>query len=101
MQVEGLATGQPPTPAFLRMLVESGERVAEFYAKSVTVHEIKFLENKCLVLKCEGIKGVLSKYVKLLDWTLLKVCLKDQQLLKYINMKLWDKMMNKIFIERN
>ena len=52
------------------------------------MHRIKFLENKYLVLKCEGIKGVLSKYVKLLDWTTLKVCLKDQQLLRYIDMKL-------------
>jgi hypothetical protein len=90
LQVKGLATGQPPTPAFFRMLVESGERVAEFCAKSVRVHGIKFLENKCLVLKCEGIKGVLSKYVRLLVWTTLKVFLKDQQLFKYIDMKLSD-----------
>jgi len=90
LQVKGLATGQPPTPAFFRMLVESGRRVAEFCAKSVRVHGIKFLENKCLVLKCEGIKGVLSKYVKLLVWTTLKVFLKDQQLFKYIDMKLSD-----------
>ncbi len=54
------------------------------------MHRIKFLENECLVLKCEGIKGVLSKYVKLLDWTTLKVCLNNQQLLKYIDMKLCD-----------
>ena len=53
-------------------------------------HRIKFLENKYLVLKCEGIKGVLLKYVKLLDWTTLKVFLKDQQLFKYIDMKLSD-----------
>ncbi len=38
----------------------------------------------------EGIKGILSKYVKLLDWTTLKVCLKDEQLLEYIDMKLCD-----------
>ncbi len=82
LQVKGLATGQPPTPAFLRMLVERGRRVAEFCATSVRVNGIKFLENKCLVLKCGGIKGVLSKYVELLDWTTLKVCLRDQQLLK-------------------
>ncbi len=42
------------------------------------------------MLKCEGIKGVLLKYVKLLDWTTLKVFLKDQQLFKYIDMKLSD-----------
>ena len=90
LQVKCLATGQPPTPAFFRMLVESGRRVAEFCEKSVRVHGIKFLENKCLVLKCEGIKGVMSKYVKLLVWTTLKVFLKDQQLFKYIDMKLFD-----------
>ena len=56
LQVKGLATGQPPTPAFFRVLVESGERVAEFCAKSVRVHGIKFLENKCLVLKCEPVR---------------------------------------------
>ncbi len=67
LQIKGLALGQLPTPAFLRMLVESGERVAEFCAKRVRVHGIKFLENKCLVLKCERIKGVLLKYVKLMD----------------------------------
>ena len=66
------------------MLVESGERVAEFCAKSVRVHGIKFLENKCLVLKYEGIKGVLLKYVKLLDWTTLKV---DWTTLKVDNIK--------------
>ena len=91
LQVKGLAPGQPPAaPAFFRMLVESGRRVAEFCAKSVRVHGIKFLENKCLVLKCEGIKGALSKYVKLLDWTRLKNFLKDQQLFKYVDMKLSD-----------
>ncbi len=90
LQVKGLATGQPPTPAFLRMLVESSRRVSQFCATSVRVHGIKFLENECLVLKCEGIKGVLSKYVKLLDWTTSKVFLKDQQLSKYIDMKLSD-----------
>ncbi len=72
------------------MLVESGRRVSELCAKSVRVHGIKFLENKCLVLKYEGLKGVLSKYVKFLDWTTLKVFLRDQQLFKYIDMKLSD-----------
>ncbi len=38
LQIKGLAMGQPPTPAFLRMLVESSERVADFCAKSVRVH---------------------------------------------------------------
>ncbi len=57
-QIMGLATGQPPISAFLRMLVERGERVAKFCAKSVGVHRIKLLENKCLVLKCEGISLV-------------------------------------------
>ncbi len=42
------------------------------------------------MLKCEGRKGVLLKYVNYLDWTMLKACLKDQQLLKYIDMKLGD-----------
>ncbi len=61
LQVKGLATGLPPTHAFFRMLVESCRRVAEFCATSVRLQHdgIKFLENKCLVLKCEGIKGVL------------------------------------------
>ncbi len=79
--------GQPPR---LPQRRAGAARVAEFCAKSVRVHGIKFLEYKCLVLKYEGIKGVLSKYVKLLDWTTLKVFLKDQQLFKYIDMKLSD-----------
>ncbi len=38
LQIKGLAMGEPPTPAFFRMLVENGERVADFCAKSVRVH---------------------------------------------------------------
>jgi hypothetical protein len=51
------------------------------------------------VFKCEEIAGVLLKYVKFLDGTMLKVCLKDQQLLKNIDMQLCDNGEN--IIERN
>ncbi len=53
----GLAHGTASSANLLEdHLVQSGERVTEFCAKSVRVHGIKFLENQCLVLKCEGIK---------------------------------------------
>ena len=45
LELVGQGPGQA-TPAFLRILVESSERVAEFCLKSVRVHEIKFLENR-------------------------------------------------------
>ncbi len=42
------------------------------------------------MFKCEGITGVLLKYIDFLDGTMLKACLKDQQLLKNIDMQLCD-----------
>ncbi len=43
-------------------------QAAEFCPKFVRVHGIKFLENRCLQLKCAGIRGVLrenGKFFKL------------------------------------
>ena len=62
----------------------------EFCPKCVRRHGIEFLENRCLVLKCEGKIGVLLKYVKVLDGTMLNACLtrKDQQSSKCIDIVL-------------
>ena len=52
------------------------------------------------MLKCVGIKRVLLEYVKFLDGTMLNACLKDQQLLKYIDINICVTM-KKNSIERN
>jgi hypothetical protein len=72
------------------LLVEICERVAELCSKFVRAHGIEFLENRCLVLKCAAMRGVLMKNDMFLDWTILKACLKDQQVLPCIDMKLCD-----------
>ncbi len=72
------------------LLVEIGERAAELCPKFVRGHGIEFLENRCLVLKCAEMRGVLMKNGMFFDWTMLKVCLKDQQVLLCIEMKLCD-----------
>ena len=49
------------------LFIECGKRLAEFCTKFVRGHRIKFLENGCLVLTCEGLKGFLLKYVKFIS----------------------------------
>ncbi len=64
------------------LLVEIGEGVAELCPKFVREHGIEFLENRCLVLKCAAMRGVLMKNGMFFDWTMLKACLKDQTVLQ-------------------
>ncbi len=54
------------------LLVKLGERVAKFCSNFVREHGIEFLENRCLVLKCAAMRGVLMKNGMFLDWTRLK-----------------------------
>ena len=72
------------------LLVEIGERIVELCPKFVREHGIEFLENRCLVLRCAAVRGVLMKNGMFLNWTILKACLKDQQVLQCIDMKLCD-----------
>jgi hypothetical protein len=59
---KGMATGHSPSAGFLEdVLVEIGERIAELCPKIISGHGIKFIENRCLVLKCTGMRGVLMK----------------------------------------
>ncbi len=58
----GHGNGTSPSACFLEdVLVEIGERTAELCPKIIRGHGIKFLENRCLVLKCAGMRGVLMK----------------------------------------
>ncbi len=38
------------------LIVEISERVTELFPKFVREHDIKFLEIRCLVLKCAGMR---------------------------------------------
>ncbi len=59
---KGMATGHSPSVGFLEdVLVEIGERTAELCQKIISGHGIGFLENRCLLLKCAGMRGVLMK----------------------------------------
>ena len=71
------------------LLVEIDERVAELCSKFVREHCIEFLENRRLVLKCAAMRDLMKNGVFLV-WTMLKACLKDQQVLQCINVKLCD-----------
>jgi hypothetical protein len=54
--------GTSPSAGFLEdVLVEISERTAELCPKIIRGHGIKFLENRCLVLKCAGTRGVSMK----------------------------------------
>ncbi len=58
----GHGNGTTPSPCFLEdVLVEISERTAELCPKIIRGHRIEFLENRCLVLKCAGMRGVLMK----------------------------------------
>jgi hypothetical protein len=51
-----------PSTGFLEdVLVDIGKRTAELCPKIIRGHGIEFLENRCLVLKCTGMRGVLMK----------------------------------------
>ncbi len=51
-----------PSSGFLEdVLVEIGERTAELCQKIIRGHGIKLFENRSLVLKCAGMRGVLMK----------------------------------------
>ena len=75
LQVKGLATGR-------RISCRSSRRdqweSRGALSKFVRGHCIEFLKNRCLVLKCVAMRGVLMKNGMFLDWTMLKACLKDQ-----------------------
>ncbi len=59
---QGLGHGTSPSACFLEdVLVESSERVVKLCTKFVSGHVIAFLENRCLVLKRAGMRGVLMK----------------------------------------
>ncbi len=51
-----------PSAGFLEdVLVEISERTAELCPKIIRGHGIKLFENRCLVLKCAGMRGNLTK----------------------------------------
>jgi hypothetical protein len=51
-----------PSAGFLEDVpVEIGKRTADLCPKIIRGHGIKFLENRCLVLKCAGMMGDLMK----------------------------------------
>ncbi len=59
---QGHGNGTSPGAGFLEdVLVEISERTAELCPKIIRGHGIEFLENRCLVLKCAGMRGVLMK----------------------------------------
>jgi hypothetical protein len=54
--------GASPSAGILEdVLVEIGERTEELCPKIIRGHGIEFLENRCFVLKCAGMTGVLMK----------------------------------------
>ena len=59
---QGHGNGTSPSAGILEdVLVEIGERTAELCPKIIRGHGIEFLENRCLVLKCAGMRGDLMK----------------------------------------
>ena len=69
---QGLGHWTTSSAGFLEdLLVECSERVVEFCPKCVRRHGIEFLENRCLVLKCEGIK--LVEICQVFGWDNVKV----------------------------
>ncbi len=58
----GHGNGTSPSACFLEdVLAEISERTAELCPKIIRGHGIELLENRCLVLKCAGMRGVLMK----------------------------------------
>jgi hypothetical protein len=54
--------GTSPSAGILEdVLVEISERTAELCPKIIRGHGIEFLETRCFVLKCAGVRGVLMK----------------------------------------
>jgi hypothetical protein len=84
-QWQGLGSWTSPRAGFLEdVLVESVEGVAELCPNFANGHGIEFLKNRCLELKCAGIRIVLMENGKFLYTYFLKAWLKDQQLLLLI-----------------